>query len=255
MLIRLLHLNIEGGRTLPEVVHFLKKKQYDVIHLQEVNGGTVRKSADEPFPTVKESLGYFGELSITMRKTGDPTSYFANATLYKPEFSVLQHEIVWLEPYKEFERYDPSDIPAIKKFSRNAIALLFGVGDKKLWFINTHLAWGPDPYDEPYKIEQGKILYNFLAALKDPFVLSGDFNVEKDSQIVQLIDKIGVNHAVLAGIKNTLNPHLHRSKYLFPPGLAVDFIYTNPSLQTSGFHLVDTPDLSDHFGLEITIEI
>jgi len=121
--------------------------------------------------------------------------------------------------------------------------------------INTHWAWGPTPKDEPYKLEQAKSLIEFVTTIKDPFVLTGDFNVTSDSKIIQDLNQLGINHTVRNELTNTLNPHLHRAVDIFPKGLAVDYIYTSFTLGTEGFTLIDTPDLSDHYGLKITIEI
>jgi endonuclease/exonuclease/phosphatase family metal-dependent hydrolase len=161
--------------------------------------------------------------------------------------------VEFLKPYAEYETEEEMrDYPA---HPTNALDVVFEVSGQRIHCINTHLVWGPNPKDEPYKLEQGKVLYEYVKNLTEPFVLSGDFNVTPDSQIVRWIDELGVNHAVKHGITNTLNGNLHRAKVLFPKGLAVDFLYTSPSLQVTDFTLIDTPDLSDHYGLAITIEM
>jgi endonuclease/exonuclease/phosphatase family metal-dependent hydrolase len=158
-----------------------------------------------------------------------------------------------MKPYQEYDKWIVGGVFA-QELARNALCLEFEFGRKKLWSINTHMAWGPTPIDEPYKVKQALKLQEFVKRVNDPFVLSGDFNVTKDSEIVRSFAKLGVNHAVFAGLTNTLNPRLHRAPQLFPPGLAVDFIYTSFGLDAYDFELVDSPDLSDHYGLKITIE-
>lgn len=255
MRLSLFHLNIEGGRKLERVIEYIKEQDFDLVHLQEVNGGSLSRTKRDNFDEIREKTGYLGSLALTTRLRNDPSSYFANATFFKPSLTLFREQIVWLKEYSEIEIYDRSDIEAIKQFPRNALALQFKWNEHTFWSINAHLAWGPNQYDEPHKIEQGRILYQFVAALKDPFILSGDFNVDKNSQTVLQMDRLGVNHAVQAGIINTLNPRLHRATHLFPPGLAVDFLYTSPTLMTDKFKLVDFPDLSDHLGLQIEVEL
>lgn len=252
--LKIFQLNIQGGRMLNEVIAYCKEQDFDIIHFQEVGGGEVSKGGTDNFLMLKESLSMEGILSIATQKKSDPASYYGNATLYKSKFDLLSSEILWLKPYQEFDTWIVGGEFA-KDLPRNAIALQFSYNKKTFWTINTHLAWGPTPYDEPYKIKQVTKLQNFLKKMEDAFILSGDFNITKDSEIVRNFDKIAINHAVQSGITNTLNPHLHRAQQLFPRGLAVDFIYTSFGLEARDFELVDSPDLSDHYGMKITVTL
>lgn len=254
MQIKFFHLNIEGGRKLDDVIAYIKENDFDIIHLQEVAGGYFSKDQGvDNFIKVRESLGYHASLSKTWCLKDKPESYIGNATFFKPSLQKNDEEVVWLKPFRTVQSYPLDDIDFIKNLPRNALALQFLLNGKNIWFVNTHLTWGPSPKDEPYKVDQGRILYNFLKELDSPFLLSGDFNVTKESEVVKMIDDLAFNHSVSAGLTNTLNAHLHRAKELFPSGHAVDYIYTSPILVAENFALVDTPDLSDHFGLRIDI--
>ncbi len=255
MKLKFLHLNTLGGVKIDEVISYIKENDFDIVHLQEVGGKEQSKSVPDNFAHYKEQLGYSGELAISSIFNNDFGCYTGNASLFKPEFHYIQKEVVWLRPFKSVDPTYHVDRSKTASLPRNALALKFKFNSQPIWFINTHLAWGPTPLDEPYKIEQGKILRDFIQKLKDPFVLSGDFNVTKDSQIVAMMDELGVDHAVEAGLTNTLNGNLHRVPDLFPQGLAVDYIFTSFGMKTEDFKLIDTPDLSDHYGLRITVEI
>ena len=243
---------------LDEVVAYCREKDFDIIQLQEVTDGFMSKNGLDTFEYIKNKLGYEGVLAKSMKVIkGDQDSYFANATFYKPEIELKDKKVVWLKYYEEYDNpIDRNNTEFIKTFPHNALALKLHIDGKSFWTINTHLAWGPNPQDEPYKIEQAKKLETFLKNLKDSFILSGDFNVTMDSAIVTSIDQLATNHARIAGLTNTLNPHLHRAaKELFPGGLAVDYIYTTKDLKTSNFTLISEPDLSDHLGLSIDLAI
>ena len=258
MTIKFFHLNIQGGRMLEEVVAYCKQKDFDIIQFQEVTDGFMSKNGLDTFEYIKNTLGYEGVLAKSMKIIqGDQDSYFANATFYKPEMELEDKKVVWLKYYEEYRNpTDRTDPEFIKTFPHNALALKLHIGSKSFWTINTHLAWGPNPEDEPYKINQAKKLEIFLKDIKDSFILSGDFNVTMDSEIVKSFDQLATNHARIAGLTNTLNPHLHRAaKELFPGGLAVDYIYTTKDLKTSNFSLISEPDLSDHLGLSIDLVI
>lgn len=253
MRIKLLQLNIEAGSRYSDLIKYLKQEQFDLLHFQEVCGGKFSRIGNDNFSALKDELTLHGDLAISMNQIHDKSSYFANATFYKPNLIPLKKQIVWLHPFREVEEIERTDHDLLRSLPRNALALQFQINNELIWFINTHLAWGPNPKDEPHKIIQGQKLESFIANLTDPFILSGDFNVDKDSSVVKSIEKLGVNHAVNAGITNTLNPNVHRAKELFPKGVAVDFIFTSPDLIYENFSLVDKPDISDHLGLKIDI--
>ncbi len=251
MSLRLLQLNIEEGKQYEEIVSFVKKHDFDILHFQEVTSGRHNIRGMEAFAVIKQALGYDGLQGISWRLQGDPSTYFSNSTFFKPSLTPVSSKTVYLNPYEETTEETLHDYTS---HTHCALDVVFMLNGKNVHFLNTHLAWGPTPVDEPYKVEQGKVLYEYIKGLSEPFVLSGDFNVTPDSQIVTWMNELGKNHVVEAGITNTLNPNTHRVQKLFPEGLAVDFLFTDPSLQTTDFQLIDTPDLSDHYGLSVVIE-
>lgn len=252
MKISLLQLNIEEGRFKERIYEYVRKYDFDILHLQEVTSGEHNKRGIENFSDIKQSLDYEGIQSVYWRLKDDPNSYMSNAIFYKKSLPFESYREVFLKPYAELTREEMADYPSHPTSLLDAV---FSFSGKKVHCITTHLVWGPTPVDEQYKLEQGKILYEYIKQLDEQFVLSGDFNVTPDSQIVAWIDELGINHVKREHITNTLNPNTHRAHQLFPKGLAVDFLYTHPSLQISNFRLVDSPDLSDHFGLAIDLYV
>lgn len=254
MKLNVFHLNIQAGRKLDDVISYLKTHNFDIIHVQEISAGKISKSGSDNFLAIKNALNYSGELAITTRRINDASTYHGIATFFKPELQLVERKEIWLKPFFEFDEWvDGGDFA--RQLPKVVLALKFNLGDKQLWSINTHLAWGPTPKDEPYKIDQAKPLISFVSSLAEPFILSGDFNLTSDSQVVKELSQYGINHTVRNELTNTLNPNLHRAHDLFPKGLAVDYIYTGFMLGTENFELVDVPDLSDHYGLRITIDL
>lgn len=254
MQIKLLQLNIQAGRELSKIIDFVQKEQFDILQFQEVAGGKFSEPLSDNFNVLCSTLGYVGEIEPLVALQEDTQSYFGNATFYKKSLSVDVKKIVWLHPYTP-QAENALTEELVTNLPRNAISLRFLFEEKPVWFINTHLAWGPTPHDEPYKVEQGKKLYEFLKTLDEPFVLSGDFNVIPTSQVVRMVEKLAINHTTKQRITNTLNPTLHRATSLFPKGLAVDYIFTSQGILVTEVKLIDNPDLSDHFGISMTIKV
>lgn len=269
MSLKLLNLNIFQGKFLPKIIDYIKTQDFDILHLQEVSGGAFSKGGVwsgarqsqtvanpetvgiDCFATIKQELGYQGVLNTTIAKRNDHASYFANATFFKPELKLIETKELFLKPYEEIgdTPLSPADAP------RAALITTFQIGAKDMCFINCHLAWGPNSNDEPYKLSQARILYEYLQSLKTPFVLSGDFNVDARSKIVMWFSTLAKNLNTQYGITNTLNPRIHAAKKLFPVGLGIDFVFVTKDVEVTDFHLVDTPDLSDHLGLSLTMKL
>lgn len=252
MKLKLLQLNIEEGKRYEEIVTYVLQQDFDILHFQEVTSGEQNLRGMEIFKVLKKHLEYEGIQAVYWRLRSDPNTYMSNATLFKPSFTPVSSHIEFLKPYEEVARERMDDYASLPTC---ALDVAFNLNGKKIHFINAHLVWGPTPEDKPYKLEQGKKLYDYVKSLQEQFVLSGDFNVSPDSQIVSWINELGRNHVVEKKITNTLNPNLHRAQQLFPKGLAVDFLFTEKSLKVKDFQLVDSPDLSDHYGLTIEIEV
>ncbi len=253
MQLKLLQLNIWYGKYLEEIVSFVKKHDFDILHLQEVSGGRFSDRNNDLFSVLKETLGYQGIQAKTWNITGEPQSYEGNATLFKQSLTLEKNETVYLQPYAEITNYQDRDI---HMDPRCAIVTTFSVDGKKFTTVNTHLTVGPNSEDEPYKVEQGKTLYEYMKSVPTPFLLSGDFNVNPTSQIVRWIDTLARNLITENGVPNTLNPKIHRASHLFPPGIAVDYIYVSSEIQVKEFSVItEETTLSDHLGLMVEIEL
>ncbi len=254
MAIKLLQLNIFKGIFLDEVIDFVRKEDFDILHFQEVSGGNVTLNNFEEkdcFKKIKEKLSLQGELAIAWNLFGDKPSYFGNATFYKNFIKPKNKEIIWLNRFSEIADEDLD----VEEHPRCALSLLTEINGKDIYFINTHLAWSPTSEDEMHKVEQARILLKYIHGLKQPFVLSGDFNTSLNTQVTTMFSELGRNLTQENKITNTLNPNVHRGKHLFPKGLVVDYIITHPSLEAGNFRLVDKPDLSDHLGLAVEIAV
>lgn len=97
------------------------------------------------------------------------------------------------------------------------------------------------------------MLVEYMKNVPRPFILSGDFNLTSDSQTIQQLNNLATNLTLDNHVTNTLNAHTHKAKHLFPPGLAVDYIYTSKDVVVEKFAVVEE-DLSDHLGLIAMIE-
>lgn len=243
--LKLLHLNIFCGRCIDKVISFINEMQFDIVHLQEVSRGSFSYTHADCFEEVKRRTGLNGEMVVNWIHKGKEGGQFGNATFFKKSLLLKEQIHLYFRPPIEI---DPENYP-IYEHPKGALFLLLETKGKSFWCINTHLAWGPTPFDEPYKIEESQKLSQKIGTLKQPFILSGDFNVVPDTQVVKLLEAHGCNVTRKYGITNTLDSNLHKAKHLFPAGLAVDFVITHPTIEVIDLKKVDYTTLSDHIGL------
>lgn len=250
MRVRVLQLNIFMGKWLDEVIKYVKKENFDILIFQEVSGGRVSFHRDNTFQKIID-LGYDGELLANWRVKGFHGSFFGNATFFKRSFTLLERTEIWLKSYRDIE--DPDNRES-RDDPKAPLSLLLEKNGIQLRVVNAHLAWNPTPNDTKEKIRQAKIFYNYLKTIDAPFIITGDFNVEKDTQVVKMIDKIGRNLAREHNVINTLNSRKHKAPHLFPPGLAVDYAYVSDDIRVEKFEVLDM-DLSDHLGIYLELVI
>lgn len=277
MKIKLLQLNIFQGRYLDNIIDFVKKNDFDILHFQEVTGGGYSEggiyyvpekflkevkgirsklSSNEKyigidcFGEIKKRLSYEGFISKNAIMDNDESSYFGNATFYKKNLKPEESRIFTIKKAAQMRSLDEFNP---KTVGRSVVLLKYNFPNENIWFVNTHLLWGPTSFDDKPRLKEGKMLIDYLGKLGESFVLSGDFNLSKESEVIEGLSKISVNQA--KNLPNTLNPEVHAARSLFPPGLAVDYIFTSPQIKTANFKLVEKPNLSDHLGLSIEIEV
>lgn len=252
--IKILQLNIFRGKFIDTIINYIKKNDFDIVHLQEVTTGKVsfnNISCPEHLHASFQNT-HTMEYAKTWESAEDTNGSFGNATLYRNFFSLAQKKILRLKPFRkipDFEKRHVDDDP------RLALGLLLSYQEKRFWSLNTHLAWSPTSKDTPEKLSQGKKLVEFIKGINDPFILSGDFNVDTESQIISWLSLYGKNLIAENSLTNTLNPRTHYAKSLFPMGVAVDFIFTAHKIRVENFQVIDEPDLSDHFGLSATLSL
>ena len=258
MTIKLLQLNINADNYLDTLTPYLTSHDFDIIQLQEATGkhtlsGTINSKVDvyEKLQKVLSSQ-YNSELSISTRYSSEPnTSYMGNATFYKKTFILKEKNILVL--HKRTEPF-PSELNTYEDVGRTILHLKLLIDGKDISFINAHLAWAKTSNEEPHQTKQGEIFLKYLQTVPTSFILTGDFNLNPQQPTIQKFNQLARNLTSEYHVTNTLNPRTHRAKSLFPPGVAVDYIYVSRDLEVKNFAVVEE-DISDHLGLTVEIDI
>jgi len=257
MSLSLLQLNIFANTFWDKLSSFLGSSDFDILQFQEVAGkGTVCGAINSKRDCLKDLQTILGkkynyEFVLTDRFTSSPSAYIGNATFYKKSFSLVDKHIVTLH---HNEQPFPSDATSFETMGKSVLHLTLTREGKTFSVLNTHGAWAKTPQEEPHQTRQGQILVDYLQTVPAPFVFSGDLNLAADQPTIQKLSTLGNNLITQYHITNTLNPRTHRAKLLFPQGVTVDYIFTSKDLKLIDFRILED-DISDHFGLTVTIEI
>lgn len=253
MQLKIIQINILKGKFLDRLVDFLRREQPDIITMQEVTGGAENLWSDKSvdiFIHCKEALHREGIVVPEYHLTHDAQAYSGNALFVRG--TILYHEIVWLRPYRDYDRTDQeADLP---DFPRSVLNATVDIDGYVLHVLSTHGAWGVDPVDTPEKIRQADILAGHLRSLgANPFVLGGDFNMQSGSGVISRIDAVARN-IIPSSVRNTLNFRTHYAAARLGKGLAVDFLYTSKHFKVVS---IDTPDVdvSDHFPVRAVLTL
>ncbi|MCM4158205.1 endonuclease/exonuclease/phosphatase family protein [Christiangramia antarctica] len=189
------------------------------------------------------------------REDGKKKGEFS-AILYKKNlFKVLSAQTFWLSdtPEKISTGWDAA-LPRICTY-----ALFEDIkSGKKFYFFNTHF----DHIGEKARLESAKLILKKIKEINTenfPVVLTGDFNLEPDSEAIQTIsmemnDAREVAQMVSFGSEGTFNGF----NFEEPVTRRIDYIFTNAQVKVQKYGvLTDSKEMrypSDHFPLLVLVE-
>ena len=255
--IKIFQLNIFKGLYLDRIISYLQQNHFDILCLQEVTGGELGKdNSRDCFKELKTGLNYYGELSCDLQNPHDPKSYFGNAIFFHKNYQINNLKTIYAEQNRIVDYQKIITTPNWAMIPRHCLVLKMQINNIDISILTAHAPWSKYPTDSPEKIEFAKEITTYLQTLKEPFVLTGDFNMQSSSQTIQIINKVSNNLIDEYKVTNTLNSHIHyAAKEIFPAGLAVDYIFTSKDMKINDFKVIDTLDLSDHYGLAVEIDL
>ena len=106
-------------------------------------------------------------------------------------------------------------------------------------------------HDSPERSEQARRFVSIISSIleeNDPLVVCGDFNVEPQSETLDILSEIGLSDLVTARTtKGT------RTSYYKKAGRNADYMLINPQVDVLNFNVVFEPEVSDHCPLVLEI--
>lgn len=138
---------------------------------------------------------------------------------------------------------------SVGNHARNIQYLNLQMPKGTITIINFHGLWnGQGKTDTPDRLEQSQKIANFIKQLKNPFILTGDFNLNPDTESFKILEQLC--HRNLIKDYRVVST---RSKFYEKPGKFADYTLTSPEIKVIDFKVL--PDeVSDHLALQVTFE-
>jgi endonuclease/exonuclease/phosphatase family metal-dependent hydrolase len=248
---KILSLNIWGGRVNKEFIEFIKShKDVDVFCFQEVYKDAIGPLKNTEFEdwAKHESFYLLQKLLPDHELIFHPVflGIYGLCICIKKTISISETGEVYI--YKE-EGYIP-DGEELGRHARNLqYAQLKLSGDPEpITVINVHGLWnGKGKTDTEERIEQSRRIVNFLKTIKTKVILCGDFNLRLDTESISMIERAGIRNLIREfGIPST------RTSLYNKPEKHADYIFISPEMKVKHFSVM--PDeVSDHSPLLLEI--
>lgn len=240
---KILQLNIWGGKLERQIVDLLKREQADIVCLQEVISIPGGKSF------------FFEDLEELQKHTGYKHSHHApshtfnlmkrkaswgNAILSNLPFQETVNVYTYGDSTADFDFLEDTDYNSGRVLQHVAVE----VDNKPLHILNHH---GHHVHShkngDEETMRQCQMIVDYLEKINGPIVFCGDFNLLPDSPSMELLNSVLVNHVKERKIISTRTPLTHKTE-------ACDFILTSPDIEVKNFQVLD--DIaSDHKALTI----
>ncbi|MSU75004.1 MAG: endonuclease/exonuclease/phosphatase family protein [Candidatus Magasanikbacteria bacterium] len=236
---KLITLNLWGGRIREPLFHFIKNNQdTDVFCFQEIYHNSPEKMSDNRRPP---NLNLYTDLQKLLP---DHQSFFRPVikNIYgigifiKKEIPVIEEGALWI---CEVLNYSGSG----GDHSRNLQWMRCELQGTTYTILNVHGLWtGIDKNDTPTRITQSEKIKSFMDTVPSPKILCGDFNLNPDTTSIAMLG---------GGMKNlikTYNIKSTRSSFYTKEGKFADYIFVSPDVTVKKFEVLPE-EVSDHMAL------
>ncbi|HSX46774.1 MAG TPA: endonuclease/exonuclease/phosphatase family protein [Patescibacteria group bacterium] len=242
---KLLQLNMWGGRLEPQILKLVTSEDPDILCLQEAidlkgGKGALFVTTEEIQEAIGAKYAYVSP-NFSLRFMSR-TANFSNCILSK--FPIKHKETIFTgnQYIADFDWLNHSS--NIRNLQRVAIKLPDG---RELNVLNHH-----GYHNHQHKrgdeetMRQCGIIANKIKELKNPVILGGDFNLEPHSESLELINKLLRNLTIEAGLTTTRTPLTHKTE-------VCDYIFVSEDIKVTRFKAVEEI-VSDHQALVLNFE-
>lgn len=246
-----------------KVIKLLNDKEYDILTLQEVVRGIDSSVYDRynNSKIIKDNINreykhsFFGALWVANRhiKNGVITKDFGGLAEQGNEIiskcPILEAENIFFyknyAPFVDVTNFRETDHP------RALERVVLRCNDKKVQLLNIHGIWNKGKVGDERTIKECEFILKVASNQEMPTIITGDFNLNPESESIKLINEKFKNLIDIYNIKTT--------RPVVRDGLDVgdsvdDYIFVNDKIKVNDFKVIKT-DVSDHYPLILDFDI
>jgi endonuclease/exonuclease/phosphatase family metal-dependent hydrolase len=242
---KLVQLNIWGGRLEKQVANFLEEQQPDIACLQEAISIQGNGAIFVGFETLQQSWHkpiYSFHTPMFSFKFMNRIASFGNGIISTRPFIKKEALYTNLEPREDFD-FEMHDYNV-----RNLQHVQFDIHGKKLHILNHHGHHIPAHKNgNESTMRQMKQIRNYINKLDGSIILTGDFNLSPQSKSLELINEKLDNLSVKYQLDTTRNELTYKKE-------VCDYIFVNDQVKVKDFVASDAL-VSDHKALILEFDI
>lgn len=237
MAVKILSLNIERDKHLPEVIALLEKENPEAVCLQEVH--------EPDFEMLKKKFGFngfFAPMLVYPRLIDGEEKLVRQGNALYTYLTLLKAESV---PY--FGKGKAPPYPGHNVIDRILVSGIIAKEGKEYHIATTHFTWAGDGGVNEEQRRDIKQLLNLILQKKE-LVLCGDFNAPRGGEIFALLERY-LKDNIPSDIKTTLDPALHQAG---PLPHVVDYMWSTPQYSVQKVRVIG--GVSDHMAIVAEID-
>ena len=241
---KIISLNTWGGKIYePLLKFFTDNKDIDIFCLQEIYNNApmdiiIKNSLQKNFNLfsnieriLPDHQGYF---------RSNHKGYYGLAIFVKKNIKIIKEGDI---PIYEVLNYQGGG-----NHSRNLQFITINKDGEEITIANVHGLWnGKGKTDTGERLNQSKIIKNFMDFIKGDKILCGDFNLEPNTESVKILEEGMSNMIKKYNINST------RTSYYNKPGKFADYVFITKDLEVKDFRVLQD-EVSDHCPLLVDIK-
>lgn len=240
--LRLMSLNIWGGRLLDTLLEFIKSHQnIGIFCFQEVYSQTHQNLTPTPHnPVCLDIYERIAEILPNHHAFFRPIieGVYGLSIFVRKDYHILEEGWDWIYKNMQYSGRDPSH-------SRIMQWIKVAIESQEINIINVHGLWnGQGKMDSPQRILQSNIIKEFARRLHSPTILCGDFNLMPNTKSIEILEY---------GMQNLIkryNVLSTRSDIYKKPERFADYIFMPKELEVLEFRAFKN-EVSDHLPLYV----
>ncbi len=240
---KIISLNLWGGRIRVQLKDFMLRHQdADIFCFQEIYHHAKQKICTE---NCTVNLNLFSELQEILF---DHDGYFC--PVVKGVYGIaifIKKTIAVVAKHEVTVYHNPDYIGAGPSHDRKIQSITCELNEVRFNVINFHGLWnGKGKNDSPDRLEQARLIKEFLEQTNQPQILCGDFNLSPDTQSMSMLDPLMVNLIKTHGIAST------RTAFYPRQIRHADYVLISPDIKLNKFEVLGD-EVSDHSPLLLEI--